>query len=206
MDDLKQFLASNPQVCASMITALFGVLGIFINIFINFSFRKADYKNKNRMQQIINLELYYLPLCDKVIYLKNCIRNVSEEDKDLYTILDGNIGADYASKIKILKAVLSDLFVFCSEERYKFPDNYKLFEIHRKVRLMIIDLNQFIENNIKMTDKRMTKKTLFEIEELIYRIQQYETFLMVNINIFKYIKYFKNWLSYKKIRNFLQKI
>lgn len=198
MDDLKQFVVSNPQVSASMITALFGVLGIFINIFINFWFRKNDYKDKNRMQQIENLESYYLPLCDKVIYLKNCIQNVSEEDKDLYAILDGKMGADYASKIKLLKEVLSDLSIFFGEERYKFPDNYKLFEIHRKVRLMVIDLNQFIENNIKMADKRMTNKTLIEIEELIYRIQQYETFLTVNINILKYIKYFNNWLSYKK--------
>lgn len=203
MADLKQFIASNPQVSASMITALFGVLGIFINIFINFWFRKNDYKNKNRMQQIDNLESYYLPLCDKVIYLKKCIQNVSEKNEDLYTILDGKIGASYAGKIKILKDVLSDLFIFCSEERYKFPDNYKLFEIHRQVRMMIIDLNQFIENNIKMKEKQMTKKTLAEIDELIYRIQQYEIFLTVNISILKYIKYINNWLIYKNHRNAL---
>ena len=198
MDDLKQFVVSNPQVSASMITALFGVLGIFINIFINLWFRKNDYKNKNRMQQIENLESYYLPLCDKVMYLKKCIQNISEEDKDLYIILDGKMGADYASKIKILKEVLLDLFVFFSKEKYKFPDDYKLFDIYRKVRFTIIALNQFIENNIKMTDERMTNETLIEIEELIYRIKQYETFLTVNTSILKYIKYFNNWLSHKK--------
>lgn len=206
MDDLKQFVASNPQVSASMITALFGILGIFINIFINFWFRKNDYKNKNRMQQIVNLESYYLPLFDKIINLQNCIQNFSAEDLDLYIILDGKIEASYASKIKRLKEILLDLFNFCSEERYKFLDNCKLFEIHRKVRMMIIDLNQFMENNIKMTDKRMISETLVEIEELTYRIKQYEIFLAKNNNILKYIKYFNNWSSYKKNRNISQKI
>lgn len=205
MDNLKSFIVVNPQVSASMITALFGILGIFINIFINLWFRKRDYEIKVRMQQMENLESYYLPLCDKVLYLQKCIQNISDEDKDLYKILNSETGARYASEIKILKDILSALFAFCNEEKCKFPDNYKLFRIHRETKSMIIDLNQFIGNNMKMKKQRMTKKTIEEIEELIYRIRQYETCLTINNCFVKWIQYIKNWLSYKNIRIFFSK-
>lgn len=69
MEELKDFTVESPQVNAAIITAIRGILGIFINIAINMYFRKCDYRNKNRIKQIENMKIYYLPLNEKIKYI-----------------------------------------------------------------------------------------------------------------------------------------
>lgn len=68
MEFLKIFIKENPQISASIVTAICGIVGIFINIAINIRFRNRDYKDKNRVCQIEIMEAYYLPLLEKIEY------------------------------------------------------------------------------------------------------------------------------------------
>lgn len=146
MKELREIFLNNPQVGAAIITAFCGIIGIFINIIINIQFRNRDYRNKNKIQQIENMEIYYLPLCEKTRCVMECIQNISiVNDVNLYDILDGKMGAKFASKEKLLKERLEDLYKQFNAGEYRFPDSYKLLMIHRKVKKRIITLNDYVE-------------------------------------------------------------
>ena len=200
MEILKDFVANNPQVSASMITALFGILGIFINILINLWFRNRDYKYKNFMQQIENLETYYIPLSEKTKYFINCIQNVTDnENEDLYNILDDKIGAKYATSIRVLKEALKTYFMFFDETEFKYPNSYKLFKIHKKVKEKVFVLSQFVEKKTKMTPKETVKEVISDSRCLVYQIQQYENRITINNHIIRCIELIKLWSLYRKL-------
>lgn len=200
MDELKDFVANNPQVSASMVTALFGILGIFINILINLWFRNRDYKYKNLMQQIESLETYYIPLGEKTKYFMNCIQKVaSNESDDLYNILDDKIGAKYANSIMALQQALEEYNSFFEQTEYKYPNSYELFRIHRKVKEKIFILSQFVEKKIKLSSKETVKETISDLSYLVYQIQQYENKILINNYIIRCIEKIKLWKFYKKM-------
>lgn len=195
------FIAENPQVCAAIITAICGILGIFINILINICFRNRDYRNKNKMRHIVNMEQYYLPLCDKIERTIRLIENISKSgETDLYIILSNKMGASYAQDVKMLKRSLEDLQSHFDETEYKFQDDYKLFKIHRKVKNKILELCQYKENQISISSENSLGRLLEELEELTYRIKFCEIRLMVDNKICKIwecIIIFINWKNTK---------
>lgn len=200
MDGLKNFIVNNPQVSASMITALFGILGIFINILINLWFRNRDYKYKNFMQQIENLETYYIPLSEKTKYFLNCIQNVTDNENEyLYNILDNKIGAKYASSISVLQEALRTYYIFFVETEFKYPNSYKLFKIHKKVKEKVFALSQFAEKKIRMTPNETIKEVISDLRYLVYQIQQYENRVTINNYIIRYIELIKLWSLYRKL-------
>lgn len=68
-----------------------------------------------------------MPLCEKTRCVIESIQNIStKEDESLYDILNGKMGANYASKTKTFKEMLGELNKYFNEETYKFPDSYKL--------------------------------------------------------------------------------
>lgn len=199
MQHLEEFLLDNSQIGAAVITAICGIVGIFINIVINFYFRNQDYKNKNRIQQIENMEIYYLPLNEKIRSIIYCIRSISDnEDISIYDVLDGKMGANYASKTKMLKDMVRELNTYFDKNIYKYTDSYNLFDIHRKVKRRIFVLNYYIEKNIKGIDEQKIKEILEELYEMIYNITKYEIKLMANCFVVKYIELAKLWWNYKK--------
>lgn len=201
MNSIKEFITNNPQVSASMITAACGILGIFINIFINILFRNRDYKNKNRIQQIETLEIYYAPLYDKVRNLQKSIKNVSVNGEvDLYYILDNRLDAKYASEVEAFKLALQELNEFLNNETYKFFNNYRLYKVFKRIKERSFLLNQFMKSHLRTLDTEMSKEVIIEINELIYRIQIYEIKLLTNNVIYRYIEIIKLWWNYKKIQ------
>lgn len=200
MGELKDFIANNPQVSASMITALFGILGIFINILINLWFRNRDYKYKNLVQQIESLETYYTPLGEKTLYLINCIQNVtSDENEDLYNILDNKIGAKYASSIKVLQEALMAYNSFFCQMEYKHPNSYKLFKIHKKVKEKIFVLSQFVEKKTKLSSNETVREMISDLRFLVYQICQYENRIMINNCIVRCVEKIKLWKLYRRL-------
>lgn len=203
MEKLRDFFIDNSQIGAAIITALCGIIGIFINIIINIQFRNRDYINKNRMKQIENMEIYYLPLFEKTRCVIEYIQDITtREDISLYDLLDGNLGADFAAKIRTLKGMISDLYKIYNEGRFKCPDNYRLLKIHISVKRKIYALYHYVEHNIKIIDDIMVNELIQEQTELNYRIRKYEIKLMINVSILKNIEYVKLWLEYKKKLNF----
>lgn len=201
MEKIREFIVKNPQVSAAIITAACGILGIFINIAINVCFRNHDYKNKNRMKQIENMELYYLPLRDKIEHFIEFMKIISKNgETNLYHVLDGKMGASCAREVKLFEKSLEKLHEHFNSGLYKIVDDYKLFKSHRKVRIEVWELYQYSQkkvntsnasNNLNLNDY------LEELEELIYRIQLYEAKVMVNNFFCRVLELFSIWMNNK---------
>lgn len=199
LEELKIFIADNPQVTASMITAICGILGIFINIAINLCFRNRDYKKKSRMQQIENMELYYLPLCEKIEHIIEFVRNLKVNDEvTVFGVLSGQMDASYAKNVKMIENSLEDLQKYFEEGTYKVQDDYKLFEIHRKVKNNVWKLRQYSENGVKSTDEISVRELINECEELVYRIRCCEVRVMIDNVFCKIRERIIIWKNYKK--------
>lgn len=199
MNELKNFFLENSQISAALITALCGILGVFVNIIINIQFRNRDYKNKNRIRQIENLEKYYLPLTEKTRNLMECIESITiRQNMDLFKILNGELGANYAGRIRIIIDVIDELYILVNEELYKIVGNYRLLQIHRKVRKKIWILRNYVKVHIKTCNELMSEVVVAELRELNYRISKYEIKLMINFFILRHIEYAKLWFDYRK--------
>lgn len=193
MENLKKFIAENPQITASFVTAIFGVLGIFINIFINIHFRKQDYKCKDKIKKIENIESYYIPLLDMIEYLYMLLNGIKQEnEKNLYNILEGKLGASYSKEVKLIKDLLKELNDFFNKKNYKFYDNYKLYMSHKRVRNLVYELNRYSIQ--KSTGEVTTTELAIELNRLMYRIHWCVISTIVNNPFYKvaeYIRLFK---------------
>lgn len=165
-----EYILQNPQVSAAIVTAVFGILGILINIIINISFRNRDYKNKNRISNIEHIESYYMPLCNLVSRLIETVKLINADGEiNIKNVLDGKMGAANDYNIKLFKDSINDLQQFLCQKEYKFLDDYKLFKSHQVVMCEIGYLYQYIK---KYTDRRTFLFQLLKgLELLIHRIQ-----------------------------------
>lgn len=181
MKELQEYVVQNPQVGAAIITALCGIVGIFINIFINIRFRNRDYKNKNRIQKIENHESYYLPLLDKVERLENSIIVIIEAaGSDADKIFQGQMKAAYAYNVKLFKEALYDLRDFLNNETYKYQDDYKLFKCYRVVKKSVEEFYIIIYDEMVSTKENSLIEFRNELAYLSYMIQYSEAIIMID--------------------------
>jgi hypothetical protein len=188
-----------PQVYAAVITAIFGILGILINIVINFWFRNKDYKYKNSMLQLEILESYYIPLEEKIIRLNNCISFFEDDDK-MFDVILGKNGAEKAAQVEKLNGALKECKDFFNDTDFKYPYDYKLFLAHKIAKDNIMELCGIREKTI-LSDEKLTRKMMQScLEDLVYQIQQYENGVVIK-NIFVRCKEkIKLWKSYRARR------
>lgn len=173
MEFLKIFIKENPQISASIVTAICGIVGIFINIAINIRFRNRDYKDKNRVCQIEIMEAYYLPLLEKIEYFIDVVSKIECYGEDnISCFLSDKAGASYAQDVKLFAEGLEDLQEHF--KKYKYQDDYKLFKIHRKVKKRVWTLYQSRKKCLEEADGISGKEIIQELKELSYRIQCYE--------------------------------
>lgn len=186
----------NSQVSAAIITAASGILGIFINIAINFYFRKRDYSNKIKMQNIENLDTYYLPLNDKVEYIIGLLKKLPlKSDTDMYSILNIELETINAPDVELFKESINDLKKTYFESFYKYQENYELFKCYREVKKKVLSLDKYIQKQIIDKNKFLALDFLNELENLSWKIQCCEIHTMNNnfvLRIKEYIKLCKN--------------
>ena len=181
MKELQEYVVQNPQVGAAIITALCGIVGIFINIFINIRFRNRDYKNKNRIQKIENHESYYLPLLDKVERLENSIIVIIETaGPDADKIFRGQMKAEYVYNVKMFKDTLSDLRDFLNNETHKYQDDYKLFKCYRAVKKRVEEFYIIMNNETVSTKENSLTEFRNELAHLSYMILYSEATIMID--------------------------
>lgn len=193
------FIAENPQVSASMVTAICGIIGIFINIVINMCFRNRDYKNRNRMRQIENMELYYIPLCEKIEHtIKLASKIESNGETNIYNILSGKIAASNAQAVRLFVLALEDLQNHFAGETYKFQDDFKLFKIHRKVKNKVWELCQYKGNQWEGVNDSSLCELIENFKELAYRIQCCEVKILADNFLCELRERLIIWRTYKK--------
>lgn len=181
MKELQEYVVQNPQIGAAIITALCGIIGIFINIFINIRFRNRDYKDKNRIQKIENHESYYLPLLDKVEQLENSITVIIEAvGIDADKIFQGQMKAEYAYNVKIFKDTLSDLRDFLNNETHKYQDDYKLFKCYQAVKKSVEKFYSIANDEIDRIKENSLTEFRNELAQLSYMIQYSGAIIMID--------------------------
>lgn len=196
------YILQNPQVSAAIVTALFGILGIIINIIINTSFRNRDYKNKNRISSIEHIEAYYMPLYNLVSHLIEAIKALNADGElSINIALDGQMGSANDHNIKLFKDAIKDLQQFLCEKEYKFLDDYKLFKSLQVVKHEIYHLYQYINKNNKLKKELSFSQLLEELEVLIYRIQINEAKILVENPLRRMSEYYSIWLTRRKGKN-----
>lgn len=194
-----EYILQNPQVGAAIITAIFGILGILINIIINISFRNRDYKNKNRIDNIEHIESYYMPLYNLASHLIETVKEINVEgDLNVNIALDGQMESAKAFKIKLFKDSINNLHNFFGEKDYKFLNDYKLFKSHQMVKQEIWYLYQYINENNKMIKNLSFYQLLKEVEDLIYRIKINEAKNLIDDPLSKLIEYYRIWVTHRK--------
>ena len=200
MDTFIKNVTEDPQIYAAMITAVFGILGILINIIINYWFRNEDYKHKSFGKQLETLETYYVPLEEKIIGLINCI-TIFEDDQKMIDVILGKNGAKEAAADERVKNALSEIKCFFMEKDFKYPSDYKLFLAHKNAKEKILILCSIIDKKT-ISHEYLTKKTIqSDLEDLVYRIQQYENGIVINNKLVRYIEKIKLWNSNRIQRN-----
>lgn len=194
-----EYILQNPQVCAAIVTAIFGILGILINIIINISFRNRDYKNKNRINNIEHIESYYMPLYNLVSPLIETIKALNADGEPSINIaLAGQMGSANDHNIKPFTDSIKDLQRFLCEKEYKFLDDYKLFKSLQVVKHEICYLYQHINKNNKLKKELTFSQLLEELEVLIYRIQINEAKILVDNPLRRMGEYCSIWLTRRK--------
>lgn len=199
MNILINFLKDNPQIGAAIITATCGVLGIFVNIAINIAFRNKDYKNKNRLKKIENLELYYLPLYDSILDVIDDLSVLSEEGiKNFSEISSGDLQSKYDSFINNVVKSLNSLNTCFATEAYRYQDDYKLFKLHREAKRKCLYILNGIKNGETIKDDAVSC-FIEQLKELSYKIKYCEAKIMTRNNLKGLWECYKIWKS--KIKN-----
>lgn len=189
-----EYILQNPQIIAAIITAVCGILGIFINIIINISFRNRDYKNRNRIRQIENIENYYEPLSSKIEKVVACGSKLLEIE-NLNKVLDGQIGAEHANKIKRFKDSLEELYNYFYDTTYKVQDDYKLFKSHRVVKNLVSNLYKYNQENL---NEKSLNELFTKLKILNYRINISETKNFIDSPIIRVLEHISIWIRSKK--------
>ena len=204
MEEIKETIKNNPQISAAVITAIFGIVGILINIAINAYFRHQDYKNKQRITKLEEIDSYYSPLLEKINFLieftiqmaKSSCNRISDLVKNNR---ESTLDKDYSRFLLLLDELINTF----QNGNYHSLDDYKLFLIHRDIKVIIRNIYDYSKKqslNLYVDDFSTLSIKLLEFSK---RIQICEIINMNNvlIRLFKIIQVNKNCNSIAKSLN-----
>lgn len=196
MDSFIDYLKNNPAIIAALITALCGIVGIFINIGINIHFRNQDYRNKNRITNIEILEEYYVILIEKLLEVERIINKFENANSFKHIFVDCK-DAKYDSDKKNLNTAITEVLIFSRTYSSKYAGDYKLYTLQKDiVETISVAGNKNLDVSVTTKDLDFFKNNLFKLVERVEYIK---------IKLF-----FNNWItrcyyifldSYKKHRN-----
>lgn len=199
MEVLKKFITENPQVTAAIITAVCSILGIFINIAINIYFRNRDYRTKEKIREIENLEQYYIPLLYQVELLIKALNDIDNK-LTLSEIFSGNTAAINAPMIKLLREPILKINNHFESVTYKIQNDFKLFKMHKEIKTKISEIELYMTSNPSKNLEFSRDELLHDLQKLASRIRYYEIAL-TSTNIFsKFIQWCKYYIKNIKIQ------
>ncbi len=180
--DIIDVLKNNPQISAALITAGCGILGIFINIWINYRFRKRDFNIKKLVHDIEILEKFYIPL-ERELYSFLAIIGNFEECANLYDLLKKENDSKNDSNRILLKNAVDKINGLINNCNYIGDYKLYLFQQHLIELIYIIDKNLIVDDNFLIN---------FSIHDVMKRIKA----LIERIEKRKIRLLSKNTLSY----------
>ena len=128
MNSFFEYFKQNPQIGAAIITALFGFVGVFLNIIINVYFRSIDYKNKNRIEYLKIMECFYVPLELCTNNLLSSLFNIKQQNCISKIFND----AKYSSDINNINSAITKFKSLYSANTRKYVGDYKLYVYQEK--------------------------------------------------------------------------
>ncbi len=166
--NFQDFFTSTPQIGAAIITAIFGIIGIFVNIWINIMFRNKDYKNKNRLHNIEILESFYLPLNTHFTELKYVLKSFTDCNNMDETISKHG-DAQNDKHRTTLKKLSAQIIEHISKNKNQFIDDYKLYLLQTKIIEVVSIINNSYDNNF--LEHVSISKLVLEIENYNKRLE-----------------------------------
>ncbi len=196
--EIKLFVKENPEIGAAMITAICGIISIFINVFINFLYRKKEYKDKHLIQNLEIMETFYFPFERLICCLLNTIERF-DGCQHLLDIVNKSSDSKNDSNRVILKNIINEIDKHVVNQKHNYIGDYKLYLYQSNV-LKIIEL---IKNYTSIDDDLLKKITVNsfdkEIKKLIDRIEERKLRLFSK-NFLQYIYYkAQKRINYKKL-------
>ncbi len=192
--DIIEVLKDNPQIAAALITASCGILGIFINIWINYRFRKSDLNIKKLIHDIEILEKFYIPLERELYRLLTIIGNF-EECINLYDLLKKENDSKNDSNRVLLKNAVDKINGLISNGDYNYIGDYKLYVY----QCNLIELIYIINNCSIIDDYILIYKTIEDttkqINALIKRIEKREIRLLSKNKLSYFCHIFIYWIK-----------
>lgn len=198
--DIIEVLKDNPQIAAALITASCGILGIFINIWINYRFRKKDFNIKKLIHDIEILEKFYIPL-ERELYRYLDIIGQFKECINFYDLLKKENDSKNDSNRVLLKSAVDKINSLISNCDYNYIGDYKLYVY----QCDLIELIYIINNYLIIDDYILINKTIEDstkrVNALIERIEKRKIRLLSKNNF----SYFYHVL-HKKCDEFIRNI
>lgn len=160
MDAIKNLFNQMPEISAAIITALFGILGIIINVLINYSFRKKDYKLKNFAHDLEIIEKFYIPFQRLLGNLITLISNFQSND-NLYDIIKKKGDSQNDSNRVLLSNLVSEIDKLLCENNYNYIGDYSLYNCQQEV----IKIIYIIKDSSFEDDKVLKEMTKVDINK-----------------------------------------
>lgn len=136
----------------AIITAVTGLISIFINLLIELYFRFSDKKIRIKEKMQVGIEEYYMPICMKLenIYFKmNLITINIENNKEIMEFLCGKKlpSIEDEKVVHDLKKDIIEINKLVNKLEYKYVNDIKLQIYYRKVIEIIEILSNTLEYN-----------------------------------------------------------
>lgn len=163
----------------AIITAVAGIIGIVINVFVNTWYRHDDVKKRRIEKDIEAYESYYLPLYGKILEFEHALNvlleTASEEvdlDKIVKYIAENNEPASLRNSLTNLNNATKKIRDFIEVNNFKYIKDYQLNYFYDKVIKFVLSLYEAKENKENNFDKTFK---LEYIEKLLQRIEFIQT-------------------------------
>lgn len=179
MSEIRNLINEAPEVGAAIITAVFGILGIVVNIIINYTFRKKDYKLKNFAHNLEIVENFYIPfqrLLDKFTII---ILDFENSD-NLYDIIKKKGDAKNDSKRQLLQKLVSEIDDFLSKNKYNYIGSYELYKYQQDILKIIYIIKDPIITEDKILKELTKEKISKKINVFNRKIEDRKTRLLSN--------------------------
>lgn len=183
----------------AIITAITGILGVIINVFVNIWYRHNDIHEKQKETHILAYETFYVPLAMKLLVFQNCINNLDNKMNklDLSVICDylckDNAPAELRTNVRDLYEAAKYINEFVNNNSFKFIKDYKTKHYYDKVINCVIALCRAKENQESYTNIVFQRD---DIQKLIEHIDK-NSIIIFSSNIF-YTIYLRRWNTKNK--------
>lgn len=168
----------DKEYIPAIITAIAGIVGVFINVGVNVFYRYRDEKERLKQKNIDAYQSFYAPLYEKLTALELSFNDIVKEDKNI-TINDickhlageKTLPAKTDCNIKEFYKKVEDTQTFISSIQYQFYYDYKLKAYYDSVCMLLLILVDASKNKIFSDENNVNFDVVIRLRKRISGLQ-----------------------------------